>query len=88
MTLSQRAVEAAVKANLHPSAEPSEVELRNMRRALDAALAVDGVALVPREPSMAMLAAGQKAWNDDPLKKSSTLYRAMIAAASDGEERK
>ncbi len=34
-----------------------------------------------REPTTAQLAAGQKAWASDDLKRSSTLYRAMIDAA-------
>lgn len=36
---------------------------------------------VPVEPTAAMLAAGQTAWLKDPLRKSSTLYRAMVEAA-------
>lgn len=37
--------------------------------------------LVPREATTAQLAAGQRAWIDDPLKRSSTLYRAMVEAS-------
>jgi hypothetical protein len=34
-----------------------------------------------REPSVSQLAAGQEAWLKDDLRRSSTLYRAMIEAA-------
>lgn len=44
--------------------------------------ALGDVVVVPREPTMAMLAAGQTAWLDDPQKRSSTLYRAMVEAAA------
>lgn len=37
--------------------------------------------LAMREPTMAQLAAGQAAWLKDDLKRSSTLYTAMIDAA-------
>lgn len=39
-------------------------------------------ALVPREPTTAMLAAGQRAWLTDPQRRSSTLFRAMVDAAN------
>lgn len=39
-------------------------------------------ALVPREPTTTMLAAGQSAWLDDPQRRSSTLFKAMVAAAT------
>ena len=38
-----------------------------------------------REPSMAQLAAAQAAWLNDPEKKSSTIYTAMIDAILKGE---
>jgi hypothetical protein len=34
-----------------------------------------------REPTATQLAAAQTAWLNDPLRKSSTIYRAMIDAA-------
>ena len=37
--------------------------------------------MVPVEPSDEMLKAGAKAWLSDDLRRSSTLYRAMISAA-------
>lgn len=37
--------------------------------------------LVPVEATWEMLRAGQRAWLADPERKSSTLYRAMVAAA-------
>jgi len=40
-----------------------------------------GWKLAPKEPTTKMLAAGQTAWLADPCRKSSTLYRAMLAAA-------
>ncbi len=46
----------------------------------------EGWVLVPRDPTMKMLAAGQTAWLADPLRKSSTLYRAMIDAAGGRDE--
>jgi hypothetical protein len=39
-------------------------------------------AVVPREPTTAMLAAGQRAWLNDPQKLSSTLFKAMVNAAA------
>lgn len=103
MTYTQKAVEAAARAAALADLDEETREIidldKHMLRvcahyeeiavaALTAALAVDGLCLVPKEPSVAMLAAGEMAWINDPLKRSSTLYRAMIAAASDGEERK
>lgn len=44
----------------------------------------DGTAamvLVPREPTNEMLDAGARAWLNDEMRRSSTLYRAMVAAA-------
>jgi hypothetical protein len=38
--------------------------------------------LVPVEPTAAQLRAGQFAWLEDPQRRSSTLYRAMVGAAS------
>lgn len=40
-----------------------------------------GWKLVPVEATLEQLAAGQAAWLNDPMRRSSTLYRAMIAAA-------
>lgn len=96
MNLPPRAVEAAVKA-MKALEDEATVDPENIfgadltslaKAALTAALAVDGLCLAPKEPTVAMLAAGERAWINDPLKRSSTLYRAMLAVASDGEERK
>lgn len=38
--------------------------------------------LVPVEPTTAQLAAGRAAWVNDPLRLSSTLYRAMVSASA------
>lgn len=40
-----------------------------------------GWKLVPIEPTNAMLSAAVIAWKNDPAKKSSTIYRAMVQAA-------
>lgn len=40
----------------------------------------DGFVLVPREPTLSQLKAGQDAWLADTERKSSTLYKAMIEA--------
>lgn len=95
MTYTQKAVEAAARAIAETRGaiwtRPDHTVSATFdhdaaKAALSAALAVDGLCLVPKEPTMAMLAAGETAWINDPLKRSSTLYRAMIAAASDGED--
>ncbi|HBP6463924.1 TPA: hypothetical protein L6A01_27295 [Pseudomonas aeruginosa] len=41
----------------------------------------EGWMLVPVEPTQAQLSAGQTAWLADPMRRSTTLYRAMLAAA-------
>ena len=43
--------------------------------------AMDGMALVPIEPTTAMLSAAATAWNADTLKRTSTIWKAMIEAA-------
>lgn len=43
------------------------------------------ICLVPVEPTQEMLKAGQDAWLKDPAKRSSTLYKAMLAAAPEVE---
>jgi len=40
-----------------------------------------------REPDVAQLAAAQTAWLNDPEKKSSTIYTAMIDAILEGESK-
>jgi len=42
--------------------------------------------LVPREPTREMLAAAQSAWLDDPMRRTTTLYRAMLTAAPKATE--
>lgn len=49
--------------------------------ALEAPAAPAGWKLVPAKPTDAMLGAAQKAWLADPLRRSSTLYVAALAAA-------
>lgn len=63
----------------------SKRRLAQATAAITAYLAGDVV--VPREETTAMLAAGQKAWVADELKRSSTLYRAMVSAATEMEQK-
>jgi hypothetical protein len=60
--------------------------------ALTAALAVDGVALVPVEPTAAMLDAGEETfvsgYSGTPISTPRAVWSAMLAAASDREERR
>ncbi len=44
--------------------------------------AMDGMAIVPIEPTMAMLSAAATAWNADTLKRTSTIWKAMIEAGA------
>ena len=55
---------------------------KRLRAAMLAIASIEaaGYAIVPARETVAILSAGQKAWNDDPAKLSSTLYRAMIEA--------
>lgn len=116
MTLSQSAIKAALRKYItgdHDTAEQA------MRSALTAALAVDGLCLVPKEPTAKMIAAafpteGERPPPDDMKIGAEAIlileggddfgsitgpavieaasmckdYRAMVAAASDGEERR
>lgn len=54
--------------------ERLKAELRQYREALE------GCAIVPVEPTPAMLSAAQTAWNADNLKRTSTLWAAMVEA--------
>lgn len=99
MTLSPRAVEAAVKAMKaledEATADPENIfgaDLTSLAKAaITAALAVDGLCLVPKEPTWAMQIAGRDAIlaEDDDLDLSTddarAAYKAMIAAASTGD---
>lgn len=102
MTLTQKALEAAIKAMKaledEATADPENIfgaDLTSLAKAaLSAALAVDGLCLVPKEPTWEMQIAGRDAIlaEDADLDLSTddarASYEAMIAAASDGEERK
>lgn len=57
-------------------------EVVEMKRAAALTAALGDAVMVPREPTTAMLAAGQKAWREDETKRSSTLWRAMWDAAA------
>lgn len=54
--------------------ERLKAELRQYKEALA------GHAVVPIEPTQSMLIAAQAAWNADTLKRSSTLWKAMLEA--------
>jgi hypothetical protein len=97
MTLSQSAVEAAKK--VLEDEFSGTLDLKDVaERMLTAALAVDGVVLVPKEPTEGMMAAGGKKADDiffrGEGRKTTTLdamkdvWSAMLTAANDGEERK
>lgn len=89
MTFSELAVEAAAeKISWLPVSEYRRKEIA--AECLTAALAVDGLALVPKEPSDAVLRAGYEAWVDDKYDGSQAplmcaVWTAMLTAASDGE---
>lgn len=55
----------------------------SMAAAEAALLAIEaaGLRIVPAEATTAQLYAGQRAWLADAERKSSTLYRAMVAAS-------
>lgn len=54
--------------------ERLKAELRQYKKAME------GWAFVPVEPTAAMLSAAQTAWNADALKRTSTLWAAMVEA--------
>lgn len=100
MTLSQRAVEAAARAIAETRGaiwtRPDHTVSATFdhdaaKAALSAALAVDGLCLVPKEPTWAMQIAGRDAIlaEDDDLDLSTddarAAYKAMLAAASTGD---
>jgi hypothetical protein len=103
MTFTQKAVEAAARAIAEtrgaiwtrPDHTVSATFDHDAAMAsLSAALAVDGVALVPNEPTRAMIDAAFKFdWGpgvncDDHDASPWNVYQAMLTAANDGEERR
>ncbi|EPD36108.1 hypothetical protein HMPREF9701_04927 [Delftia acidovorans CCUG 274B] len=56
-------------------------ENKALRARRESPAAQAGWKLVPAKPTDAMLGAAQKAWLADPLRRSSTLYAAALAAA-------
>lgn len=108
MTFSQRAVEAAAAHVLRELDDRgllkgvdddlfSEIGNDVAKAALTAALTVDGVALVPINPTSAMIEAGCEhnptQWDEGTdlgftADVANDVYRAMLSAASEGEERK
>ena len=101
MTLSQRAVEAAARAiyedrngkgckpwSLQPKSH-KEPYISDARAAISAALSVDGLCLVPNEPTQEMLdaALALDAVSHGVLVPAgpADVWAAMLAAASDGE---
>lgn len=103
MTFSERAVEAAAKAlrerdmagritvpwgKIQKGQKKKWIE--RGQAALTAALAVDGLALVPKEPTDDVMKAGYEAWIDDKYDELQAplmyaVWTAMLTAASDGE---
>lgn len=67
----------AWEAKMQAEIDRLKAELRQYKQALD------GYAIVPVEPTMAMLSAAASAWNADSLKRTSTIWKAMIAAAGE-----
>ncbi|WP_289241832.1 hypothetical protein [Delftia sp.] len=61
--------------------EALDAENKALRAQLESPAAQAGWKLVPAKPTDAMLGAAQKAWLADPLRRSSTLYAAALAAA-------
>lgn len=102
MTLSQRAVEAAARAIAEArsritggTANPIPSDFIHAEAAIEAALAVDGLCLVPKEPTEAMIEAGDdlipisrctETYRMSGAAYPEDIYRAMIGAASDGED--
>lgn len=63
------------------------VEHEQSRKVAQTAPSVpEGWKSVPVEPTLEMLHAAQTAWLKDPCRKSSTIYRAMVAAAPGAQE--
>ncbi len=58
-----------------------EIRIHELRTAQAQHSVPEGWMLVPVEPTQAQLSAGQTAWLADPMRRSTTLYRAMLAAA-------
>lgn len=54
-----------------------KAELRQYKTAMDS---LEGYAIVPIEPTPAMLKAGQTAWLTDSLKRTTTLWKALVEA--------
>lgn len=69
----------AWEAKMQAEIERLKAELRQYKQVLQ------GYAIVPIEPTMAMLSAAATAWNADSLKRTSTIWKAMIAASSQRE---
>jgi hypothetical protein len=88
MTFSPRAIEAALDKWYEKEDATDKGQQTAMRSAISAALAVDGLALVPRVPSEAMLEAGEQTftsgYSGTPISTPADVWSAMIAAASVG----
>ncbi|MDH1461849.1 hypothetical protein [Delftia tsuruhatensis] len=79
LDLPQDAVQEII--SLLDRAERLDAENKALRAQLESPAAQAGWKLVPAKPTDAMLGAAQKAWLADPLRRSSTLYAAALAAA-------
>jgi|GEM_PF-4001697 len=74
-------MDANVAASIDTELRRLDAENKALRERLEATAAPAGWKLVPEKPTDAMLGAAQKAWLADPLRRSSTLYAAALAAA-------
>ena len=80
--LVERIATALSEAWSEPRTMPwDEQDAEDARIAL-AAIEAAGFRIVPAEATGAQIFAGQQAWVADPTRRSSTLYRAMVAAST------
>jgi hypothetical protein len=102
MTLSSRAIEAgaramwdSLKGDTHSgiawdhhgmALEQRERFTRMAQACLTAALAAEGMVLVPKEPTAEMLQAGARSYYDENSWQPSRIYRAMLSAHQEDEK--
>ncbi|EKS29312.1 hypothetical protein [Afipia felis] len=97
MTLSSRAIEAGARAivaaeydeEFYPFETSSKAEQQlalKQAEAFLAALAAEGMVLVPKDPTSAMLKAGARSYYDENSWQPSRIYRAMLSAHQEDEK--
>lgn len=64
--------------------ERNRIAAETLAETASRAVVPEGWKLVPVEPTYRMLEEAQKAWLSDPCRRTSTLYKAMIAASEKG----